>query len=208
VGDVEYRSWLRQMTLAGVEGDEVTVHLPTRFLRDWVRSHYGDKITALWRQENPAIARVYIRVGGSRPSTGLAESLAAAPVPPAQTALAPCAMPNTPISAQPRLASPPPSRGDELAGPLDPRFTFDSFVVGKPNEFAYACARRVAERPGSKEFNPLFLCPCDRRLHVGGKIHVPVHRGDPIAADDRVQGSSALGRCADDRRPAIPDRQG
>jgi chromosomal replication initiator protein len=187
VGDVEYRSWLRQMTLAGVEGDEVTVHLPTRFLRDWVRSHYGDKITALWRQENPAIARVYIRVGGSRPSTGLAESLAAAPVPPAQTALAPCAMPNTPISAQPRLASPPPSRGDELAGPLDPRFTFDSFVVGKPNEFAYACARRVAERPGSKEFNPLFLYG-----GVGlGKTHLMHAIGIELARQGRAHATVA-----------------
>jgi chromosomal replication initiator protein len=40
---------------------------------------------------------------------------------------------------------------------IDPRFTFDAFVVGKPNEFAYACARRVAERPSSHGFNPLFL---------------------------------------------------
>ena len=46
VGDVEYRTWLRQMTLAGVDGEEVTVHLPTRFLRDWVRGHYGDKLHA------------------------------------------------------------------------------------------------------------------------------------------------------------------
>ena len=47
--------------------------------------------------------------------------------------------------------------GDDLSAPLDPRFTFDSFVVGKPNEFAYACARRVAEHPASPGFNPLFL---------------------------------------------------
>ena len=40
---------------------------------------------------------------------------------------------------------------------IDPRFTFDAFVVGKPNEFAYACARRVAEQPSSPGFNPLFL---------------------------------------------------
>ena len=42
VGEVEYRTWLRQMTMAGLDGDEVTIHLPTRFLRDWVRSHYAD----------------------------------------------------------------------------------------------------------------------------------------------------------------------
>jgi chromosomal replication initiator protein len=45
----------------------------------------------------------------------------------------------------------------EMAAALDPRFTFEGFVVGKPNEFAYACARRVAERPSSPGFNPLFL---------------------------------------------------
>ncbi len=58
VGEVEYRNWLRQMTLAGVDGDEITVHLPTRFLRDWVRSRYGDRLNALWQAENPAIRRV------------------------------------------------------------------------------------------------------------------------------------------------------
>ena len=40
---------------------------------------------------------------------------------------------------------------------IDPRFTFEAFVVGKPNEFAHACARRVAEHPSSPGFNPLFL---------------------------------------------------
>ncbi len=44
-----------------------------------------------------------------------------------------------------------------MAAPLDARFTFSNFVVGKPNEFAYACARRVAEKPASPGFNPLFL---------------------------------------------------
>jgi chromosomal replication initiator protein len=45
---------------------------------------------------------------------------------------------------------------DELSSPLDPRFTFESFVVGKPNELAYAAARRVAEAT-TVSFNPLFL---------------------------------------------------
>ena len=44
----------------------------------------------------------------------------------------------------------------EIAAPLDPKFTFDQFVVGKPNEFAYAAARRVAEA-ATVPFNPLFL---------------------------------------------------
>ena len=65
VGDVEYRTWLRQMTLAGLDGDEVTVNLPTRFLRDWVSTRYGDRLRVLWQSENPEVRRVDIRVGAA-----------------------------------------------------------------------------------------------------------------------------------------------
>ncbi|MBV9757180.1 MAG: chromosomal replication initiator protein DnaA [Alphaproteobacteria bacterium] len=143
VGDVEYRSWLRQIGFAGLDGDEVTLVLPTRFLRDWVRGHYGDRLSALWRAEDPRVRRVDIRMGdGTGAGAGLAESLAlpAEPAPP-------------PAAAPPEAWID--SRSD-VSG-LDKRFDFDSFVVGKPNEFAYACARRVAEQPASPAFNPLFL---------------------------------------------------
>ena len=135
VGEVEYRTWLKQVALAGVDGDEVTVILPTRFLRDWVKKEYGELIASLWQTENPAIRSVDIR---AQPGRGTAPNLAE-PVPVA-AAPAPAAIP----------------RADVIA-PLDQRFTFDTFVVGKPNEFAYACARRVAESPATAGFNPLFL---------------------------------------------------
>jgi chromosomal replication initiator protein len=151
VGDVEYRTWLRQMTLAGLDGDEITVRLPTRFLRDWVRSHYGDRLTSLWQAENRAVRRVDIRVGGGVQVHGLAESL----IPTAdREAEAPIMAPSLRIVNREAEAR---SESRTDAAPLDPRFTFDSFVVGKPNEFAYACARRVAEHPASIGFNPLFL---------------------------------------------------
>jgi chromosomal replication initiator protein len=143
VGEVEYRTWLRQMTLVGLDGDELTIQLPTRFLRDWVRSHYGDKLNVLWRAENGTVQRVDLRVGTARTAPPpLAESLSAEPSEPARVARAD-------DRAESRFA--------DLAGALDPRFSFDAFVVGKPNEFAYACARRVAEQPASQGFNPLFL---------------------------------------------------
>ncbi len=146
VGEVEYRNWLRQMTLAGADGDEITVHLPTRFLSDWVRSRYGERLSALWHAENAAIRRVDIRVAGAPRSAALAVSLASpGDAPPAVPVL-----PAVPARLDERL-----DQRSELA--IDPRFTFDAFVVGKPNEFAYACARRVAEQPSSPGFNPLFL---------------------------------------------------
>jgi chromosomal replication initiator protein len=160
VGDVEYRTWLRQMTLAGLDGDEVTVNLPTRFLRDWVSTRYGDRLRVLWQSENPEVRRVDIRVGGARSSPGTPQESPFGPLEPGrQEALPPRVEPPRVAVA---VATPgwqderPESRSD-LTAPLDPRFTFEGFVVGKPNEFAYACARRVAERPSSPGFNPLFL---------------------------------------------------
>ncbi|WP_297368441.1 chromosomal replication initiator protein DnaA [Acidocella sp.] len=137
VGEVEYRTWLKQVTLSGLNGDELVVTLPTRFLRDWVNKEYGELITAFWQAENGAVRRVEFRTApaaarGNAPS--LAEPAAA------------------PLTAPPAAAKP-----EGSSAPLDPRFTFETFVVGKPNEFAYACARRVAEAPASAGFNPLFL---------------------------------------------------
>ncbi len=132
VGEVEYRTWLKQISFAGVAGDEAVVMLPTRFLRDWVNKEYGELIAAFWQQENAAVRRVEFRTG------------------------APSARPAAPDLAEPRPVQAPQQRPDTIAA-LDQRFTFETFVVGKPNEFAYACARRVAEAPATVGFNPLFL---------------------------------------------------
>jgi chromosomal replication initiator protein len=140
VGEAEYRNWLRPMTLKGKYGDEVAISLPTSFVRDWVRDHHGARVSALWQSECPEVRRVDFIV--SDPTRAAIE------VPPDQ-----------PIEiAKPRAESDEKSdsRGDITAA-LDPRFTFEAFVVGKPNEVAHACARRVAEQPACHGFNPLFL---------------------------------------------------
>jgi chromosomal replication initiator protein len=172
VGEVEYRAWLRQMTLAGLDGDEITVHLPSRFLRDWVRGRYGDRLNALWQAENRQVRRVDIRVGrGSDSENGLAQRLneplptapnlpssgfGAATLPASGAAVANLAAIEAPLpTRQPMHRIDTETRSDLTT--LDARFAFESFVVGKPNEFAHACARRVAERPASAGFNPLFL---------------------------------------------------
>ncbi|GAN81012.1 chromosomal replication initiator protein DnaA [Acidocella aminolytica] len=138
VGEVEYRTWLKQVSFAGLAGDEVVVMLPTRFLRDWVNKEYGELIASFWQQENQLVKRVEFRTGApaSRPAApDLAEPVQA------------------PSAGQPAMVAP---RQENMAA-LDQRFTFETFVVGKPNEFAYACARRVAEAPATAGFNPLFL---------------------------------------------------
>ena len=74
VGEVEYHTWLRQMSLGNLDGDEITVTLPTRFLRDWVSTRYGDRLSALWQAENAGVRRVDFRVGQTPPSVPLAAS--------------------------------------------------------------------------------------------------------------------------------------
>src|ERR1700756_1726998 len=78
VGDVEYRTWLRQMALGALDGDELTIYLPTRFLRDWVSTRYGDRLRALWQAEASSVRRIDIRVGevnSNANGTALAEAL-------------------------------------------------------------------------------------------------------------------------------------
>lgn len=149
VGEVEYRTWLTKIALGPIDGDEITLLLPTRFLRDWVRSQYGDRLSELWNQEISSIRRVELQV--ARPGDPVAPPIM---LDEQVSSTAPTMAAGNDTEEAPR--NPPEVKSDIVAS-LDTRFTFDTFVVGKPNEFAYACARRVAEKPSSVGFNPLFL---------------------------------------------------
>ncbi len=140
VGETEYRNWLRPMTLTGLNGDEVAISLPTGFVRDWVRDHHGARVNALWQAEYPVVRRVeFIVSDPAHPNIEL----------PADVAVE--------FTKSRADSDEKPDQRNDIAAALDPRFTFDAFVVGKPNEVAHACARRVAEQPASHGFNPLFL---------------------------------------------------
>jgi chromosomal replication initiator protein len=156
VGEAAFRSWLKPLTLVGATNSAVRMAVPTRFMRDWVQSNYSDRIRLLWGEEDEKIRRVDIVVQvPQRPSTrphGLD----------ARSGTGNGAGRETSASAGLRTRKAPPSgdvidaAGRDISAPLDLRFTFENFVVGKPNELAYAAARRVAEA-SSVPFNPLFL---------------------------------------------------
>ncbi|MBF0326221.1 chromosomal replication initiator protein DnaA [Magnetospirillum moscoviense] len=142
VGDAAWRSWLRPVVVHSLKDGAVRLALPTRFMRDWVATHYGERLRVLWGAEDPSIRAVDIVVDAAATSAG-------------KTALA---KPTLVASSAPAAiaASPAAPEVEELGAQLDPRLTFKNFVVGKPNEFAYAAARRVAEA-AQVSFNPLFL---------------------------------------------------
>ncbi|MDX5365922.1 MAG: chromosomal replication initiator protein DnaA, partial [Alphaproteobacteria bacterium] len=150
LGEATFNSWFKQVDLIGVDDGRVMLSVPTRFIRNWIVSHYADRLSKLWEEEDASFVRVDIVVHSdpraeARPQQEEAaarEEQAAAPLPREEVVLSP-AVP----------------QGFEDAGvgaPLDPRFTFDAFVVGKSNELAHAAARRVAEAT-DVTFNPLFL---------------------------------------------------
>ncbi len=145
-GDTAYKTWLASLTLEGLEGDRVRLSVPTRFLRDWIASHYADRIKILWRRTNPIIDGVALTVAqGPADTHRPQETPVAAERPPSRVAA---------LSPAATVAEIGPSA--EVSAPLDPRCTFDNFVVGKPNELAFAAAKRVAEL-NQLPFNPLFI---------------------------------------------------
>ncbi len=144
VGDASYRSWLKPLTLVSVEGGRVRISVPTRFMRDWVISHYGDRLRDLWMDENPDVDSVDVFVQAP------VSKKVVRPVGVARRAPAPASVaPNTDLGKDEIEAS-------GISAPLDSRFKFENFIVGKPNELAYAAARRVADSE-TAPFNPLFL---------------------------------------------------
>jgi chromosomal replication initiator protein len=150
VGETAYRSWLHSLQLDHIDRGEAVVAAPTAFLRNWVATHYADRLLTAWRRVNPAVARLSLIVD---PAVASAATLLSTEPPHIAGLSVAAAEPLGPVE----LAE---ERG-QLSAPLDPRFTFEDFVVGKPNELAHAAARRVAEACASPShtvpFNPLFL---------------------------------------------------
>ncbi len=170
VGEAAYRSWLKPLTMVSVKKDVVRMAVPTRFMRDWVLSNYSQRIEALWREEDEDIARIEIVVQPPERPTPRPQNMPQTKGAPATQARQPQNhfqsrdqgrdQGRHPAGSRARVSVPPATLSEpsypDVSAPLDRRFTFDNFVVGKPNELAYAAARRVAEAP-AVPFNPLFL---------------------------------------------------
>ncbi|WP_394356797.1 chromosomal replication initiator protein DnaA [Shumkonia mesophila] len=141
IGEAAYQSWLKPITVREMADGQVRLSVPTRFMQDWIVTHYADRLCMLWQGENPGIRSVDVVVLSDRPARAVEKPAVVAPLPTVPTAR--------------RMGSAEEAVVD-IGAPLDPRFTFERFVVGKPNEFAYAAAQRVADAT-QVSFNPLFL---------------------------------------------------
>lgn len=160
-GETAFRSWLKPMTLESVSVDTVTLNVPTRFMQDWITSQYSARLTALWSGENSEIKSVVIRQASqrkdqTRDATELGADGADGLNGDAFDGVSRPGFARHGDGMRRGATDDSLNRVNEISAPLDPRFTFSSFIVGKPNELAFAAARRVAEA-ATVPFNPLFL---------------------------------------------------
>ncbi len=131
LGRAVVNSWISPLSVNKFVSGTLYINAPSMFLRDWVVNNYSEKILDLCQAENNKIRAIDISVALSSAQRKNIEPL---------------------VSSE----SSPVERNFDFSIPLDPKLTFENFVVGKPNELAYAAAQRVAESD-KVAFNPLFL---------------------------------------------------
>jgi chromosomal replication initiator protein len=165
VGDDIYSSWFARMDLEELDDATVRLSVPTRFLKSWIQSHYAERVLACWQAEQKTVGRIELSV-----RSGVLRSLAK-PVA-VETAAPPQGRELKFSGSEPRgFGSPLATAHDALGGsPLDPRLSFETFVLGRSNALAHAAAKQVAaaRRSDAVMFNPLYI-------HAGvgmGKTHL------------------------------------
>lgn len=131
-GEATFSSWLQPLSLVkSNDQGHVVISAPNAFMRDWVRDHYFRRVESLLKACNENIRQLELVVSEDpQPQREVGRGAVEIPADMADI--------------------------EALGAQLDPRFTFDNFVVGKPNELAHAAALRVAES-AEVTFNPLFL---------------------------------------------------
>ena len=153
LGDTIWKSWIKSLRLVGVQYGVVTLATDSKLTKTRVLGQYADRIRANCCVEWDDVTSVEVKV--HRQSIAMPEKPVRASaldpshhMPPhegARNAAQPSASAIAPLDAY-----------DELGGRLDPRLTFENFIVGGPNNIAFAAAQRMAESE-TPTFNPLFL---------------------------------------------------
>ncbi|XVN43233.1 MAG: chromosomal replication initiator protein DnaA [Candidatus Rickettsia vulgarisii] len=136
-GDALYKSWFSKINFLESSINTIILSTPTNFIRDWIKSRYTRIILQSWQSYDQDIKSVEI-VTKELPEQkqNIAENVNKLSVPEEEVD----------------------TNSEGIFSTLDLRFSFDNFVVGNPNELAYAASRAVAEATSPiAESNPLFI---------------------------------------------------
>tara|TARA_Y100000287_G_scaffold41555_1_gene32127 strand:+ start:557 stop:1921 length:1365 start_codon:yes stop_codon:yes gene_type:complete len=128
-----FQNWIKPINFETQLDTSLTLSVPTRFLRDWIIKNYASVIKRAYQDQGVTVEKLSIIVKENNDRI----------------------IPGTEVVYQDN-ENDEDTYYDDISAPLDPQFTFDNFIVGKPNELAYAAAQRVAQSE-VVSFNPLFL---------------------------------------------------
>ncbi len=128
-----FQNWIKPIYFESLIDTSLTLSVPTRFLRDWIIKNYAPVIKKAYMDQGHSIDKLAILVKENNNRI----------------------IPGTEVIYEDKDDDED-TYYDDISAPLDPKFTFDNFIVGKPNELAYAAAQRVAQSE-VVSFNPLFL---------------------------------------------------
>src|SRR5262245_13450821 len=142
--DTSFETWFAQAEPQSLDRDELRIALPNDFTRDWVESHFSALVSAAARDALGRDLPVVFVVADAqhRPAEDSRESAPAAQAPVSTGA------------PEPRSGEPRDRAAYETE--LNPKYTFDLFIIGSSNRFAHAAALAVAEAP-AQAYNPLFI---------------------------------------------------
>jgi chromosomal replication initiator protein len=128
-----FYTWFKPTTFIADGGSSITVRVPNPLFKDWLTKHYSGVLAeALAEVRRPGASLVFVDEGAVQLE---------------ETSIEPVTIPEEPEE----------ERKEEVApSGLNPRYTFDTFIVGPSNQFAHAACRAVAEAP-SRSYNPLFI---------------------------------------------------
>ncbi len=129
VTERSFQTWFKPTKCLSFGAEGITIGVPSHFFAEWLEQHY----LPLIQESIAAVTKMKVPVSFSVSSVG--SNIVQG-------------------SKKRRVIFHPPQRG-ELE--LNPRYTFDTFVVGESNQFAHAASLAVAEAPGKTKFNPLFI---------------------------------------------------
>ncbi|AZL15154.1 chromosomal replication initiator protein DnaA [Rickettsiales endosymbiont of Stachyamoeba lipophora] len=133
-----YENWLAGLELVSVDGGKVVIKASSRFVRDWVINNYLTVIRQHWQIVDSNVIAVSVITDNNTVSANLGANEVAT------------------VSNHITVENHP-KKAEIVNGTLDSKLTFDNFVVGKSNQFAFAAAKAMAAMDNRLEFNPLFF---------------------------------------------------
>ncbi len=197
LSQANFKTWFGQTQLQSFEGGSVTISVPNGVAKQWLENKYQKQIIhSIERILGQPVQKVHFKIeSAAKPS--LADIIPSEVLRHQNTSATTTPQSNQRHSSSSSHQQPKPSQFmTRLDGPtiqttvterieaknrfgLNPRYTFETFIVGKTNELAHAAAQAVANRPG-EVYNPLFIYG-----GVGlGKTHLIQAIGNRISAND------------------------